>query len=315
MSSSKRSPIWNFFTPIDKDKAKCDLCSQKMSYKSSTSNMKRHVQRKHPTVKMKPEVEKNKNISDKEDIVRDREEIPSTSSLDQEIQAHEQAETPNIKQPSKTRKSKQSSVSSFLTRQMPLYQKKKIDHELLLLFALDYQPFRIVEDRGFRRFVNALNPAYTLPNRQTISKTSIPARYETCLQNCRKIMEKVQSVCLTTDCWTSINNESFIAITAHFITGAFLFKSMLLKCGSFSKSHTSANLADSLRETAKEWDIENKIILTVSDNASNIKKAISEDLGWKHFGCFAHLTNLIVQSGLKKVIPTIDKVKDIVTYF
>lgn len=30
--------------------AKCDMCQQKISYKTSTSNLKKHVERKHPTI-------------------------------------------------------------------------------------------------------------------------------------------------------------------------------------------------------------------------------------------------------------------------
>lgn len=54
MSARQRSPIWNFFSIVDKDNltAKCDICAQKMCYKSSTSNLKRHLERKHPTVKL-----------------------------------------------------------------------------------------------------------------------------------------------------------------------------------------------------------------------------------------------------------------------
>lgn len=53
ISNKQRSVIWNFFAAIDKDFAKCDLCNQKMWYKSFTSKMNRHIQRKHPTVQQK----------------------------------------------------------------------------------------------------------------------------------------------------------------------------------------------------------------------------------------------------------------------
>lgn len=48
----KTSTLWNLFTVEDNNNAKCNLCGQKMFYKSSTSNMKRHVTRKHPTVSL-----------------------------------------------------------------------------------------------------------------------------------------------------------------------------------------------------------------------------------------------------------------------
>lgn len=58
-----------------------------------------------------------------------------------------------------------------------------------------------------------------------------------------------------------------------------------------------------------------KIVMSVSDNASNITNALQVQLGWKHFGCFAHTLNLIVTDALDSVQPIINKVKSIVTYF
>ncbi|EFA04797.1 hypothetical protein TcasGA2_TC014846 [Tribolium castaneum] len=64
----------------------------------------------------------------------------------------------------KTRKpQKQSSVYSYSQRKLNQSAKKKIDETLLRLFYMDFQPFRIVEDDGFKAFVHELNPNYELP--------------------------------------------------------------------------------------------------------------------------------------------------------
>jgi len=52
----------------------------------------------------------------------------------------------------------------------------------------------------------------------------------------------------------------------------------------------------------------------VSDNAANIKGAIST-LELKHFGCFAHSLNCIVQEALKTQSNLINTVKTIVGHF
>nr|CAD7610390.1 unnamed protein product [Timema genevievae] len=46
----KRSEIWNLFTPMDQEFANCNMCKQRLSYKTSVSNLKKHMQRKHPGV-------------------------------------------------------------------------------------------------------------------------------------------------------------------------------------------------------------------------------------------------------------------------
>lgn len=49
-SKRKTSELWKFFDPIDENYATCNMCKQKFSYKTSTSNLKKHLKTKHPTV-------------------------------------------------------------------------------------------------------------------------------------------------------------------------------------------------------------------------------------------------------------------------
>ncbi|XP_051914613.1 zinc finger BED domain-containing protein 4-like [Hippocampus zosterae] len=88
----------------------------------------------------------------------------------------------------------------------------------------------------------------------------------------------------------------------------------LLDCFEFSERHTSENLAEELLKVAKEWNVENKVVCCVSDNAANITKAI-KSLKWTHHPCLAHTLNLVVRDALKVMKPTVDKVKGIVEFF
>lgn len=154
--------------------------------------------------------------------------------------------------------------------------KKTIDDALLKLFTKDYQPFRVVEDEGFTDFVRLLSPNYTLPDRHSISKVHIPALYQKCQFEMKELVaNEAESVCMTTDCWTSRNNESFMAITIHFIDSKFKLRSVLLGCFEFKEHHIRINLSDKIRNILHEWNLENKIVFAVSDNANNIKNALS----------------------------------------
>jgi len=215
----------------------------------------------------------------------------------------------------KVQKRKQLSMATYIPKKLTINMKKDIDQSLLKLFTKDYQPFKIVEDKGFKDFVKMLNPSYTLPNRHSISKEHIPALYEKCMREMKEmVLKEAEHVCLTTDCWTSRNNESFMAITIHFIDSNFSLKSVLVSCSEFNESHTSINLSEGIKKTVEEWQLGGKIELAVSDNASNIKNALNS-LQFKHMGCFAHTLNLVVQSALTLENNLIDKVKTIVTYF
>ncbi|KAH9629663.1 hypothetical protein HF086_001134 [Spodoptera exigua] len=50
-SKRKRSDIWGHFKEVEQNKATCDYCSAKLSIASgNTSNLSRHITRKHPTI-------------------------------------------------------------------------------------------------------------------------------------------------------------------------------------------------------------------------------------------------------------------------
>jgi hypothetical protein len=72
----------------------------------------------------------------------------------------------------------------------------------------------------------------------------IPTLYERCLNTVQEKMDSVKSVCITTDCWTSRNVDSYLAVTAHHITEDFSLTSVLIGCSLITGSHTSENLAE-----------------------------------------------------------------------
>ncbi|KAJ4925443.1 hypothetical protein JOQ06_018174 [Pogonophryne albipinna] len=138
-------------------------------------------------------------------------------------------------------------------------------------------------------------------------------------QNVRaELQEQIRTapaVCLTTDCWTSNTTTSYMSVTCHYITD-FKLRSNLLDCFVVAESHTSQNLAQELSRVAKEWGIQDKIAACVTDNASNIVKAVNDILKWNHVRCFAHLLNLTVRSSVHQteIQALILKVKSIAEY-
>ncbi|CAG4957002.1 unnamed protein product [Parnassius apollo] len=193
--------------------------------------------------------------------------------------------------------------------------KKKIDRDLLDLFIDNYQPFSLVEERAFKKFARWI-PGYQLPSRKTISTVMLSALYNKTKSEMKMVLgpECNYSICLTTDLWTSRSNESYIAITAHYMTDDFEFKTVLLDCCNFHDSNTGENIQEVLKNIVAEWGLTDKIIFAVADNADNVQKAI-HNIGWKQFGCYGHILNLIVQDSLTTVQPILEKVKKIVRHF
>jgi hypothetical protein len=233
MNSAKRrktSPLWAYFTELSGNEkmAKCDMCGQKLSYRSSISNLKKHLDKRHPTINLKLDERcansspvPSTSIPNTSEIISDSQPSNSNNVQPQTSTSIGTNNTNIIVQPgSNPSKSKQvHRMSSFyVPKKVSEGQAKKIDNQLLKLFITDYQPFSIVEDKGFVEFVKALNPSYQLPGRKAISKNMIPALYERCLNTVQEKMDSVKSACITTDCWTSRNVDSYLAVTAHYIT-------------------------------------------------------------------------------------------------
>lgn len=49
--------MWRYFTYVDEHYAKCDICKTKISHKTTMSNLKKHIERKHPLINVQPKVD------------------------------------------------------------------------------------------------------------------------------------------------------------------------------------------------------------------------------------------------------------------
>jgi len=91
------------------------------------------------------------------------------------------------------------------------------------------------------------NPSYQIPYQHTSSKVHISCLYQQCLYETKDLVKsEAVSDCIITDCWTSRNNMSYIAITVHFIDDNFTLKCVLLGCHEFSENHISLNLSNKI---------------------------------------------------------------------
>ncbi|EFN72128.1 Putative AC9 transposase, partial [Camponotus floridanus] len=95
-------------------------------------------------------------------------------------------------------------------------RKKDLNRKLAIMIAKDFQLLSIVEDKGFIDFIKALNPRYAIPSRKIMTNSILPECCEIAKQNLKDLLEKVHSVSLTIDGWTSTANESYLGITCHF---------------------------------------------------------------------------------------------------
>ncbi|XP_073412762.1 zinc finger BED domain-containing protein 4-like [Dendrobates tinctorius] len=323
--SRKRSSIWIHFHILSNIKAECKICNAKLSYRGgSTNNLHRHVRTVHPTVKIDEQRQASGHVSvpaAEPEVCASVSGMEVSEAIASVAAASEAAAweatasaTPHELTNPQPVATTQSSIMQLMVHESmtPLMQ-ASYDEELVAMIARDFQPFSIVEDKGFRKYTYYLNPMYNIPSKKTIIQTVLPRLYDRERAKLQDRITRVTAVCLTVDCWTSSTTTAFISVTCHFIEN-YEKVSCLLDCFEFSERHTSENLAVELLRVVKEWHIEGKVICCVSDDAANITNAIKL-LNWTHHSCLAHTINLIVRDALKVIKPTLDKVKSIVEFF
>ncbi|XP_026471364.1 zinc finger BED domain-containing protein 1-like [Ctenocephalides felis] len=234
----KTSTIWNHFSLKD-NKAKCNYCADFLSILSSnTGNLIRHLKRKHPTISIYPAMRRETVLLDNMLALKTSEAGTSDSN------------------PINTMKNNSNVISNYLQNTNPLSMRQiaEIDAQLIKMIAKEYHSMQIIEGTEFRMLLKLLNPRYNVPNRKTLAKTLLPQMYEKELNIVREKIAKTTSICLTTDAWTSITNDSYMAITAHYMGENGNLCVNLLCCVQYNERHTSINVSNFLRNELNKWN-------------------------------------------------------------
>ena len=196
---------------------------------------------------------------------------------------------------------------------------------LVRMIIKDELPFRFVEGDGFKEFVQLGVPQFKIPSRYTIARDCFSLYVEEKKKLRALLTSQCQRVSLTTDTWTSIQNMSYLCLTAHFIDSQWnMHKRILNFC--VIKSHKGINIGNVIDTCMDEWGLTRVMCITVDNASSNdtaiqqLKKRLLKKnafvMGGEafHIRCFAHVLQLIVKDGVKFAHDSIEKVRAIVKY-
>ena len=111
-------------------------------------------------------------------------------------------------------------------------------------------------------------------------------------------MREAEFVACTTDFWTSVANDSYIGVTAHFIGEDFTLKHRLLCLRKYSSDKTGDNIRNTFTAIIVEWQFQDKLEAVVTDAAANCIKAF-EKSNFEHITCNAHNLHNAVCHALK----------------
>ncbi|XP_055068182.2 E3 SUMO-protein ligase ZBED1-like [Misgurnus anguillicaudatus] len=244
---------------LDKTHAVCKACRAQIKYLGNTTNLRNHINRFHPEL-----------LKDASGKAASAKTDPTQQKIDQAL-----------------------STLPFNSEKA-----KRINRSVASFIAKDLRPYSVVENIGFRHPIKTLEPRYKLPSRSHFAETVIPELYNEAKVQVMSSMSQAIRVAITCDSWTSVATESYITITSHYISQDWNILSHVLQTGAVYESHTGAHLAELLSQVVAEWQLSDKDVVLVTDNASNM--IVAAQVGkFSHVKCFAHTLNLTCQRALK----------------
>ena len=168
---------------------------------------------------------------------------------------------------------------------------KLLTYHVAEMISIDLQPFSVMEDTSFIRLVAELDSRFVLPSRPEIHAK---AKFKV-----TELLQSTKYISMTTDIWTSTNcHHSFLSLTAHFVVPKTMEKKdIMLSAWQFDESHTGANISAAALSRIQEWDIEEKIVCILRDNASNMLSGLNI-ANITSLPCLAHTLQLIIKNGV-----------------
>jgi hypothetical protein len=200
---------------------------------------------------------------------------------------------------------KQTTMFAFTKRsQCSVSRSKEITRLITEMICVDLHPLRLVEGEGFGNLLHFLEPGYKIPSAAHFS-TLIHRKHKAGVENLKELLQQeATSVSLTTDIWTSMANDAYLTVSAHFISNDWTLKSVVLCTSAFPERHTGVEISHKLVGIAQEFSISEKIVCIVHDQGSNMvlcMRLLKEDMSWESLRCSAHCLQLCINTSLSSV--------------
>uniref|UniRef100_A0ACD5T6T2 Uncharacterized protein n=1 Tax=Avena sativa TaxID=4498 RepID=A0ACD5T6T2_AVESA len=189
---------------------------------------------------------------------------------------------------------------------------------LAKMIILDEYPFSAVEGEGFRAYSKTLQPQFEPPSRYTVARDCMNLYLEEKAK--LKDILRDQRVCLTTDTWTSIQNQNYMSLTVHWINSRWeLERKVLNFC--FVPDHAGDTLGRMVEECLLEWEIGQVFTMTVDNATSNNTVVQYLKTVTKHWQstvsnneffrvrCCCHIVNLVVKKGWEGSNPSVARIR------
>ena len=124
---------------------------------------------------------------------------------------------------------------------------EEFDLDVMAFLSNCSLPYSFVETRGFKHFLQVLQPERSLKSRDIMSNQISPLLH----QNLKKRLEETlsdelphcESVSFTYDTWTTRANHGYLTVTIHYVSPEFKLRKFLVDCRSTEMKEDDQGIA------------------------------------------------------------------------
>uniref|UniRef100_A0AAZ1X2X1 BED-type domain-containing protein n=1 Tax=Oreochromis aureus TaxID=47969 RepID=A0AAZ1X2X1_OREAU len=225
----------------------CTLCvGEKVlsTFKNTTSNLKKHLESQHSTVKL-------------------TERVPPSGPKQRAVTS---AEGPTPPKQQKLEFGAKPVSDEELKKLVAQY----IVEEMLSINTVDSPTFRAI----IKKIPTSVNAE--LPHR-TAFTSYLETEFTEMERNLKTALNEIDFVSTTADIWTA-NNRSYMGVTLHWISRTTLERhKVALACRQIHGRHTYDVIGTEIENIHSSYGLLNKVVATVTDTGSNFVKAFQEE--------------------------------------
>ena len=129
-------------------------------------------------------------------------------------------------------------------------------------------PLSIVDHTSFKNSMNDVDSKYKPTKRRDLTRSFLPQLLKKCSSKLQEICEKTKYVSLTLDIWCDRRIRSYFGVTLHTVIEDRC-KTFLLSFERLEGKHTSDKLAEEFDRIIQLYNLKDKVVRLITDNASN----------------------------------------------
>ncbi|XP_054286161.1 E3 SUMO-protein ligase ZBED1-like [Macrosteles quadrilineatus] len=339
----KRSKVWNHYQRSPGNKSATCLHCGKGIKMGTISNLARHVRHVHPDVPFiytheqalsyrpsqvlkaggsntnKEESKMNNEMDISSEVIelhvddyQNPENVIETTVPESNLTEDRDVDYGSIAQPSQTETlniTEDFDMHDYIKPKETSTLSEKADRLLVKMIVKGCHPVGMVEQRGFKAFISALNPKYELPSLSKVTNELIPGFYKECESRAVKSLQDAEGICLYLDQWKT-KTDSYMCVAAHFINKESKFESLFLMCHVLNPVETVTDISQRLVDSVSEWEVSDKVVAVVTDNSEMMAETVKYN-NWVHIPHFMKSLSLIIHENFNIIKNILIKVKNI----